>query len=304
MKFPFHGLMAPVLTPFTDDSEQNLKLEEITKYAKFLNSIGITAVLVNGTSGEGMSMTVAERKAVTEAWVTAVKETRQTLMVQIGGASIRDVQDMAKHCESLKVDGLLCLPDLFNKPGTIEDLVNYLHLVSKSAPKTPLLYYHLPGYTGVNLDMAKFLNAAAAEIPTFCGAKFTHTDLQEGARCLEAAGGNLSLFLGCDQIMAGAYILGFDSAIATTLNMLPGPSQKILAAVKNNNNSEALQEQRKLTKAIDVMTRNGGWVATMKAAMNVMTPINVGAPRPPLKALTKEHIQQLKEELRTLKLIS
>jgi hypothetical protein len=61
----------------------------------------------------------------------------------------------------------------------------------------------------------------------------------------------------CIQVLAGAFALGFDSAIATSLNMLPEAGIKILAAMRNNHPSEALQEQRKLSQAINVITRNG-----------------------------------------------
>jgi N-acetylneuraminate lyase len=56
----------------------------------------------------------------------------------------------AAHAESLGSDGLLCLPELFNKPHTVDELVKYLKYVGHAAPKTPLLYYHIPSYTGVN----------------------------------------------------------------------------------------------------------------------------------------------------------
>lgn len=49
---------------------------------------------MNGTSGEGMSMSVQERKAVTEAWVKAVETTKQHLMVQVGGAPLPDVIEL------------------------------------------------------------------------------------------------------------------------------------------------------------------------------------------------------------------
>jgi dihydrodipicolinate synthase/N-acetylneuraminate lyase len=55
----------------------------------------------------------------------------------------------AAHAESLGSDGLLCLPELFNKPQTVDELVKYLTYVGQAAPKTPLLYYHIPSYTGV-----------------------------------------------------------------------------------------------------------------------------------------------------------
>lgn len=41
-----------------------------------------------------MSMSVEERKAVTEAWVEAVKVTKQHLMVQVGGAPLPDVIEL------------------------------------------------------------------------------------------------------------------------------------------------------------------------------------------------------------------
>lgn len=302
MKFAFRGLLSPALTPYTNDGKFSIQLDVIPKYAKFLSSIGIDAVLVNGTSGEGMSMTVDERKAVTEAWATAVKETKQVLMVHVGGACLKDVQEMAAHAERLGCDSIMSLPELFNKPSTVEGLVNYLKYVGEAAPKTPLLYYHNPAYTGVRVSMPKFLAAAARDIPTFVGMKFTDNNLEEGTQCV-VENGNLAIFLGCDHVLAGAFTLGFDSAIATTLNMLPSPSIKMLAAIKNNRSKEALEEQRKLSAAINVMTRNGGWVATMKAAMNLMTPIDVGPPRPPLTPLTSKEIQQLKQELTAMKLL-
>jgi hypothetical protein len=59
------------------------------------------------------------------------------------------------------------------------------------------------------------------------------------------------------QVLAGALALGFDSAIATSLNMLPRASIDILEAMRNNRPKEALQEQRKLSQAINAITCNG-----------------------------------------------
>nr|CAD7435365.1 unnamed protein product [Timema monikensis] len=105
------------------------------------------------------------------------------------------------------------------------------------------------------------------------------------------------------MVLAGAFTLGFDSAIATTLNMFPSFSLNILEAVEKGDTVKAKAEQRKLTAAIFAVTRNGGWVATMKAVMNLLTPINVGEPRPPLVPLTPSQIQEMKEELKGLKLL-
>lgn len=49
---------------------------------------------VNGTTGEGTSLSIDERKKVTEAWAAAVKVTKQHLMIQVGGAALKDVQEL------------------------------------------------------------------------------------------------------------------------------------------------------------------------------------------------------------------
>lgn len=39
----------------------------------------------------------------------------------------------------------------------------------------------------------------------------------------------------------------------------------------------------------------------MKAAMNLISPIDCGEPRPPLRALTKEQVQEMKEDWEKIK---
>jgi len=39
-------------------------------------------------------MSVAERKLITEIWVKTVKETKQHLMIQVGGAPLPDVIEL------------------------------------------------------------------------------------------------------------------------------------------------------------------------------------------------------------------
>ena len=45
-----------------------------------------------------------------------------------------------------------CL-SLYQKPSNVSQLVDFLHQVSLSAPKTSVLYYQFPVITGVSFDM-------------------------------------------------------------------------------------------------------------------------------------------------------
>lgn len=90
----------------------------IPKYADYIKGKGIEAVLgkgslifhqniailnsftykspdlVNGTTGEGMSMSVQERKSVAEKWFSETRRLNITMMVQVGGTTSADVFEL------------------------------------------------------------------------------------------------------------------------------------------------------------------------------------------------------------------
>lgn len=301
MKLQFSGLMAPVFTAFTANGEVNLNV--IADYARFLSQNGIKGVLVNGTSGEGMSMTVSEREQTAQAWLQHGARHGIHVQVQVGGTNLPDVLSLARHAERQGAGSILCLPELFNKPASVRELVQYLTLVAAAAPRTPLLYYHNPGYTGVNLDVPAFMEAAAVAIPTFAGVKFTDTNLEMGVKCLGAGGGALRVFLGCDYVLAGAFALGLDSAIATSLNILPGLCGTILQEAQAGSAEKARLAQNTLNRAAQAVTENGKWVPAMKAAMKLLTGLDMGPARQPLATLDDRHLPAMKQALQQLNLL-
>ncbi|MDR2706091.1 MAG: dihydrodipicolinate synthase family protein, partial [Planctomycetaceae bacterium] len=66
----FKGLIAATHTPFQQNG--NLHLEIIPKYVQYLLDCKMDALYVNGSTGEGVSLSVEERKATLEAFVNAV----------------------------------------------------------------------------------------------------------------------------------------------------------------------------------------------------------------------------------------
>ncbi|KAG5874039.1 N-acetylneuraminate lyase [Gonioctena quinquepunctata] len=198
VKLTFRGLCAAAFTAFRND--MSLNLEIIPSYAKYLFDSGINAVLVNGSTGEGMSLSISERKAVAEEWVKAVKPTKQHVMIQVGGCLFPHVLELAKHAETIGADSILCLPELYYSPKTSKQLIRYLKHVGDAAPRTPLLYYHNPKMTGVDLNMRQFMDEAAKELPTFQGIKFTSIDLDGAASALKANNGQYAVFLGTNTV--------------------------------------------------------------------------------------------------------
>ncbi|KAB0804343.1 hypothetical protein PPYR_01313 [Photinus pyralis] len=300
----YEGLIAPVYTPFNNDPTRSLNLEILPSYAQYLIDNGITGILINGTAGEGTVMTVEERKLVAEVWAQLCSQGQLHLMVHVGGVPLPDVLELAQHAEHIGANSILCLPELFHKPATCDDLIRYLQLVSQAAPNTPLFYYHIPSYSGVNLHMGEFLNKVQGSIPTLSGIKFTSTVLDEGYAALKACNERFTVFLGSDTVMAGAYALGFESAIATTLNMLPQFGQQIVQCIKDGNIKEAQEKQNDLNSALEIIAKHGAWVPSTKMAMNLLSPIDVGPTREPIKTLTAEEAKQMENELTSLSFIT
>ena len=66
------GLIAAPFTPMHEDGSLNLQM--IEPYAEFLmKKKYVTGVFICGTTGESVSLTTEERKAVAEKWIGAVK---------------------------------------------------------------------------------------------------------------------------------------------------------------------------------------------------------------------------------------
>lgn len=277
--FSFTGLMAPVFTPYTNNNEK-VNINAIEPYVELLKANHVNGVLVNGTTGEGMLMSTEERMLVTEAWQRSCKKHGITNMVQIGGAAYPDVVQLAQHASKMDVDAVLCLPELYFKPKSCEQLVTYLKGVAMHCPTTPFFYYHIPMFTDVNLHMPTFLDRAEKEITNFRGIKYTSGDLEQGSSCLKEG---RTIFLGADTILCGAVAAGFDSFIMTTINICPEAALEIIAAMDRGAVADAREKQRLLNARIGEILAHGDWVSAMKKAFRERFPsIEVGTTRPPL----------------------
>lgn len=122
----------------------------IDEYGKSLKQRGVPAVLVNGTTGEGTLLTVDERKKITEKWREVCTKHDIYLMVMITGCNFKAVEELARHASTTKVDGVLCLPELYHKPKNTCQLVQYFKNIRDFCPDIPLYFYHFPAMSGVD----------------------------------------------------------------------------------------------------------------------------------------------------------
>jgi hypothetical protein len=200
-KAPFRvrGLCAAVYTPFTSDG-RTVTLEYVPLHADELVRQGVTYAFVCGTTGEGAAMSVAERKAVLEAWITAARPRNIAVLVHVGAEAVPDALELASHAQAVGAAAIGIMPPVFFKPHSLDAIVSLLSDVSAAAPALPLYYYHFPDRTGVALNLVALLKRVdgedAARVPTFRGAKFTDHDLGTFAAAVSFAGGKYDILSG------------------------------------------------------------------------------------------------------------
>ena len=281
------GLLAAPFSPL--DGEGQVNTEVIPAYAKFLKKNGVKGVFVNGTSGEGYSLTTAERKQIAEAWIKE-KEDEFLVIIQVGSTSIEDAKDMARHAQDQGADAFSTMSPIFFKPSTVQDLANHTAKIAQAAPKLPFYFYHIPQITGVDFSMKKYLELAVKMTPNLAGIKFSKPNLYEYKHTLQYAGDKFDILYCQDQTLLPALSLGAKGSIGSTYNFAPGISLRVMEAVKNNDVEKAAQYEFELMRLVELLVETGSYFTGAKALLK-RSGVDLGIVRSPLRTLTEEQIK-------------
>ncbi|XP_031554691.1 N-acetylneuraminate lyase-like [Actinia tenebrosa] len=290
----FSGLIAATFTPFDENGELNLDV--IDEYINFLLDEDIFGIFVAGATGEGLSMTVQERKELAEKWMKVGNGKLKHIIIQVGATNLRDTIELAKHAESMGAHAIGVLPPLFPRPATINSFTEYMRQISIAAPKTPILYYHIPEITSVNFSMEDLLTLASKSVPTLAGIKFSSANLMDLRRCLLLDGGKFQMLFGKDEQYLGAVALGVNAAIGSTYNYMGPTYNRMVEAFANCDMERARQEQDRSQALVKVLQKHGGHNGVQKSIMKLRG-LDVGYPRLPVMPLDEDQVDSLKKDL-------
>lgn len=292
MKFPLNGLVAAPFTAFKPDGD--LKLELVPLQAQLLARNGVTGAFVCGTTGEGASLTMDERRRVAEAWVAA-RPAGLKVIVHVGHLSLRESCTLAKHAQDIGADAIASIAPSFFKPAGVRELIAWCSQVAAAAPDVPFYYYHMPAMTGVAIPASDFLAHTNGQIPSLAGIKFTHEDLNDYRKARALGGDRYDVLFGRDEILLSGLELGATGAVGSTYNFAAPLYLRIIDALKRGDTETAQREQEKARAFIDVMHRFGGLPAG-KAIMKFVG-LDCGPVRLPLRTLTERDEAGLRQAL-------
>ncbi|KAM9475986.1 N-acetylneuraminate lyase [Clarias gariepinus] len=292
------GLIAATFTPLTPQGELNLAV--IGPYVDhLLEKQGVRSVFVNGTTGEGCSLSLEERKKLAEEWCRQGKGKLDKIIVHVGCLSIKDSQELARHAASVGAHAIAVISPSFFKPSSAEALQMFLKEVASAAPQLPLYYYHLPSLTGVNLNVREVLEGIEKKIPSFRGLKFSGLDLRDLAQCISyCRPRGWSVLYGVDEQLLGGLTMGVGGAVGSTYNYVGDFMNKMLSAFEKGDLALAQNLQFKLQDVMTYANSLGFNLSMNKEMMSLCSGLPMGPPRLPLLQCPSDQAQDVVNKLR------
>lgn len=290
----FRGLVAAPFTPFHPDLSLNLHV--IPAYARLLRDNGVTAAFVCGTTGEGLSLTQAERMQVAAAWAKVADE-KLRVIVHVGHNVLADAQELTRHAASIGAAAVGAFAPCFFKPRDHEELVDWCERLAGAASSVPFYYYNIPSMTGVNLKVAPFLALGAARIPSLAGVKYTHEDMEDFQACVNFEGGRYDILFGRDELLLEGWQRQALGAVGSTYNYAAPLYLQLLTHLQAGRPTAARALQDKAIKMIAIC--NGVGVTHLAASKSLMALLGVdcGPTRPPIRTISAAQKTELKRRL-------
>ncbi|KAJ8418997.1 hypothetical protein AAFF_G00004960 [Aldrovandia affinis] len=290
------GLVAATFTPLTTEGEINPSV--IGPYIDYLiDKQGVRNVFVNGTTGEGISLSVDERKRLAAEWCEKGKGKLEQVIVHVGCMCLRESQDLARHAAEVGADGIAVVSPSVFKPSDTGVLREFLKEVAAAAPDLPFYYYHIPALTGVNFLARDVLEGIEECIPSFRGLKFSGSDLMDFGQCVQYCPPHWSLLYGMDEQLLAALAMGANGAVGSTFNYLGNKVNGLLSAFEKGDLNQARTLQFQVQEVLSFAVKLGFDVAVNKKLMSEVSGLALGPPRLPLRPCPQKRATSIAQKL-------
>lgn len=293
----YEGLVAAPFTPM--DDKGNLNQGQIPRYYKFLELNGVAGAFINGSTGEGVSLTQKERQSQVYEWAGCLKAGGSVRVINLlGGTSYEECIENAILSQEAGLSAVALLGPYYFKPVDADQLAEFVTRIGEKVPTMPLYYYHIPVLTGVNISMSVFLRKISGMLPSFAGIKFTHEDFMDFFTCMNYMDGKYDLLWGRDECMLSALVLGCRGFVGSTYNYAAPLYNAMIKAFIEGNLTEARRLQMKSIEMISLLGKYGG-MGTGKAYMKHIG-LDCGKFRSPVKNMTDEMFNEFTRDVKKL----
>jgi len=283
------GTIPALLTPLTAGGAE-VDLEALEEHVAWLAERGARCVSPLGSTGEGPSLSLAERVRVLER--LARHPARVALLAGTGCTSLPETIELSRRALELGVAGVLVAPPSYYAVTTAGTTAYYARLLDALPRDGRVFVYHIPGLTDVPIEDETLRELG----PRIAGAKDSAGDPTHTARWVRDHPG-LTILSGSDAAAAAHYAAGGRATITMLANVFPEELDRIR---ENPGGTEAGRAQEFLA-AVRSLLGEFPRHAALKHLLHLVSGLPRSSVRPPLDELTPEQIHALETRFTTLR---
>ena len=286
----YSGIFTPIVTPFLhDDTVDEHGLRH--NVARWMRT-PLTGLVVLGSNGEAPQLDDDEADRAIAVTREEVPKDR-LLIAGTGRESTKATIAATRRAAGYGVDAVLVRTPSFFKPQlTSAVFIRHYQEVADASP-VPVLLYNVTMFTGVNL-LPDAVETLAAH-PNIVGMKESGGDIAQIAEYIARTPDDFAVLAGSASTFVHALCAGCDGAILALAAILPDECVQLVDLVRERRLDEARALQRRLLPlARSVGAAHG--IPGLKAALDLLGFVG-GCPRPPLRAVTPEIVDAIRNQL-------
>lgn len=270
-------LIPAVVTPLSPDGSA-VNLDAIGPYGAFLESHGTDGAFVCGTTGEGVLLSLDERRAVVAAYRRAISG---LLVVHAGAQTTADTVALARHATEVGADAVAVIPPPYF-PLDADALTAHFVAAARAAAPLPFYCYAFAARSGYPLPV-EVIRRIAASVDNLAGLKVSESPFERVEPYLELG---LPVLIGSEPLLPAAIARGAIGTVSGMASAFPDVVREALDAADETAGARLLSLRRALEAS-------GQFIAAAKHVLG-MRGIGVGgAMRAPMRSLTSAEAAEL-----------
>jgi len=274
------------------DEAGEVSPERVRSLTQYFIDKGVKGVYVNGSSGECIYLSVADRKLILEN-VMEVAKGKLTVIAHVACNNTKDSVELAKHAESLGVDAIAAIPPIYFRLPDYS-IAKYWNDMSAAAPNTDFVIYNIPQLSGTTLTPA--LYAEMRKNPRVIGVKNSSMPTQDIQIFVADGGDDHIVFNGPDEQFISGRVIGAKAGIGGTYGVMPDLFLKLNELIKQSDFETAKELQYAINDVIyKMVSGRANLYAVIKEILRLNEKLDLGSVREPLEPLHEEDLVIAKE---------
>lgn len=276
---PLQGVFAAAPTTFEPSALRFEPLRFSENLARWMSS-PLAGILVLGSNGEAPLLGEEEGDAVIAAARREVPPGRK-LLVGTGRASTAGTVAATRRAFDLGADAVLVIAPSFYRARMTPDALRRHYEVVAEAAGGPVLLYHVPAYTGIDLPVTTVLELSRHE--RIGGIKDSSGEVSRIELTARSAPGRFAVLTGNAPVLHPSVRAGASGAVVAAACVAPEECCALYAAARGGDGAQAAALQARIAPLARAITTVHG-VPGMKALLDRIG-FHGGPVRPPLQAL-------------------